>query len=66
MINPELSRRQALGGIAAAGALPLLSSPALAQAADTAAEAQAKALLDSVAENLLRLYPEQAARAVIE
>jgi uncharacterized protein (DUF885 family) len=56
----SLTRRQTLAGLAATSALPLLSSPAFAQAADPAAEARANALLDSVAENLLRLYPEQA------
>ena len=40
--------------------LPLVSSPRVRPAADPAAEAQANALLDSIAENLLRLYPEQA------
>jgi uncharacterized protein (DUF885 family) len=52
-----LSRREALAGIAATGALPLLSSSALAA---PASEAQAKALLGSIAENLLRLQPTQA------
>jgi uncharacterized protein (DUF885 family) len=54
------TRRQTLAGLAATAALPLLSGPAFAQAADPAAEARASALLDSVADNLLRLYPEQA------
>jgi uncharacterized protein (DUF885 family) len=56
----SLTRRQTLAGLAATSALPLLSSPAFAQAADPAAEGRASALLDSIAENLLRLYPEQA------
>ncbi len=53
----SISRREALAGIAATTALPLLSSSALAA---PASEAQAKALLDSLAENLLRLQPGQA------
>ncbi len=59
MLNFELTRRDALAGLAATFALPLLAkaSPAFAQ---TAGEAQAKALLDSFAENLLRLNPEGA------
>jgi uncharacterized protein (DUF885 family) len=56
----ELTRREALGGLAVTGALALVSTPALAQATDSMAEAHATALLDSIAENLLRLYPEQA------
>jgi uncharacterized protein (DUF885 family) len=56
----SLTRRQTLAGIAAASAVSLLSSPAFGQAADPAAESRANALLDSIAENLLRLYPEQA------
>ena len=59
----SLTRRQTLAGLAATSALPLLSSPAFGQAADPAAEARANALLDSIAENLLRLYPEQATSA---
>jgi uncharacterized protein (DUF885 family) len=55
----ELTRRDALAGLAATAALPLIAkaSPAFAQ---PAGEAQAKALLDSFAENLLRLNPEGA------
>src|SRR6476469_6921001 len=52
-----LSRREALAGIAATSALPLLSTPALAA---PASEAQAKALLDSFAENYLRTQPSRA------
>ena len=52
-----LSRREALAGIAATSALPFLSTSALAA---PASEAQAKALLSSFAENLLRLEPTQA------
>jgi uncharacterized protein (DUF885 family) len=52
-----LSRRETLAGLAATTALPLLSTPAFAA---PATDAQANALLDSVANNLLRLYPTQA------
>ena len=52
-----LSRREALAGIAASSALPFLSTSALAA---PASEVQAKALLSSFAENLLRLEPTQA------
>ena len=62
----SLTRRQTLAGIAATSALPLLSNPAFAQAADPAADARANALLDSVADNLLRLYPEQATQLGID
>src|SRR5690242_21782349 len=54
---PPLSRREALAGIAATGALPLLSTSALAA---PATDAQASTLLDSVANNLLRSYPTEA------
>lgn len=54
MIMLPLSRREALAGIAATSALPLLSTSALAA---PASEAQASALLGSIAENLLRLEP---------
>src|SRR5690348_13657163 len=53
----SLSRREALAGIAASGALPLLSTSALAA---PATDAQANTLLSSIAENLLRLQPAQA------
>ena len=52
-----ITRRQALAGFAASTALPFFSSPLLAQ---TSADAQASALLDSIAENLLRESPESA------
>jgi len=52
-----LSRREALAGLAATTALPLVSSPAFAA---PTSEPQAKALLNSIAENLLRLQPAQA------
>ena len=58
MFLDPLSRRETLAAIAA---LPLVSSarPAFAQAAP-ANDASANALLDSIAENLLRLSPESA------
>ena len=65
-MNLNLTRRQTLAGLAATGACPLLPSAAFAQAADPAAEVQAKVLLDSVADNLLRLYPEQATQLGID
>ena len=52
-----LTRREALAGLAATGALPLLSTTALAAPAN---EAQAKALFDSFADHLLQLKPEKA------
>jgi uncharacterized protein (DUF885 family) len=51
----SLSRREALGTIAAASALPAVSAFAA-----PAAEAQAKTLLDSFAEHMLDLFPESA------
>ena len=60
MSLPLLTRRDALAGLAATTSLPFLSSPGLAQAANPGAEAQAAELLDSIADNLLRLYPESA------
>ena len=55
MFAPHISRREALAGLAATAALPL-ASPAFAQSS----EAQATALLDSIAENLLWQTPESA------
>ena len=61
MFESSLTRREVLAGLAATTALPLLASePAFAQAANPASEAEASALLDSIAENILKLYPEQA------
>jgi uncharacterized protein (DUF885 family) len=59
LLKLEFTRREALAGLAAGTALPLLAkaTPAFAQAAS---EGQAKALLDSFADNLLRLNPESA------
>jgi uncharacterized protein (DUF885 family) len=60
----ELTRREAMAGLAASAVAPILvhSTPALAaiQVASGSAETQATALLDSIAENLLILFPEQA------
>ena len=59
MLKIEFTRREALAGLAAGTALPLLARapPAFAEAAS---EGRAKALLDSFAENLLQLSPESA------
>ena len=57
MNDLPLSRREALAGLAATTALPLLSTPSFAA---PATEAQANALLSSIGENLLRLEPESA------
>src|SRR5437763_15937807 len=50
-----LSRREALAALAATTALPLVAASAMAA---PASEAQARALLDSIGENLLRLEPD--------
>src|SRR6476661_2445980 len=55
MLN--LSRREALAGLGATTALPLLNGVASAAAAT---DAQANAILSSAANNLLRLYPTAA------
>ncbi|HEX8840235.1 MAG TPA: DUF885 domain-containing protein [Sphingomicrobium sp.] len=57
MSSLPLSRREALAGLAATTALPLIPSSA---SAAPATDAQAHALLSSVAENLLRLSPGSA------
>ena len=57
MTTPPVSRREALAGIAATTALPLVSTSAFGA---TTADAPANDLLESFADNLLRLYPEQA------
>ena len=53
----SLSRRETLAGLAATTALPLLSTPAICA---PSTDAQANALLATVASNLLRLYPTTA------
>ncbi|HUP66783.1 MAG TPA: DUF885 family protein [Sphingomicrobium sp.] len=60
MFEIPCTRRQTLAGLAAATALPGVPGTAFASPLDPGAEARANALLDSVADNLLRLYPEQA------
>jgi uncharacterized protein (DUF885 family) len=57
LFAPHISRREALAGLAATTALPL-GGAAFAQAGPS--EAQAVALLDSMAENLLWQSPESA------
>ena len=63
MENPlqssDFSRRQAIAAIGAGAALPLMGGCAHGLGG-RATEAEAVALLDSMAENLLRLSPEQA------
>ena len=59
MIQPQLTRRQTITALAASAAMPLLAKAAPAGAAP-ASETQAKVLLDSIAENLLRLEPGSA------
>ena len=63
MTDMMLSRRDAIAALAATTALPMLS-PALAQSAPS--DAQATALLDAIAENLLRLSPESATNLGID
>lgn len=55
-MTTEFSRRDMLAGTAAIGALAMFPADAHAQSGDAAANA----LLDSIAENLLRLNPESA------
>jgi len=57
--HPLLTRRESLSVLSAAAVFPLLGRATPSFAAP-ASEAQAKALLDSIAENLLRLQPTQA------
>ena len=61
MFDTQLSRRETVAALAASAALPLVSvsAPALA-AGRRVTDAQAGALLDSIAENLLRLSPQDA------
>ena len=61
-----LSRREALAALAAAAALPLMpgcgggESPSTPGSTAASRETEARALLDAIAENLLRLFPETA------
>jgi uncharacterized protein (DUF885 family) len=59
-LEAELTRRETIAALAASAALPLASGALAAPLADAATDAQASAVLDSVAENLLRLSPETA------
>jgi len=60
-----LSRRQAVAALSGSAAVPLFAgfTPAFAQ---TSGDVQASALLDSIAENLLRLFPEAATSLAID
>ncbi|HYC63568.1 MAG TPA: DUF885 domain-containing protein [Reyranellaceae bacterium] len=61
MSQLQFTRREAVAAFAATAALPLVSGCARTLAARPAAsEAEATALLDTLAENLLRLFPESA------
>jgi uncharacterized protein (DUF885 family) len=57
-----ITRRAALAALASTATLPLLSACGRAPAGNTpaASDAEAMTLLDDLAENLLRLYPESA------
>ena len=59
MPQPQFTRRESLAALSATAAFPFLTRATPAFAAP-ASEAQAKALLDSIGENLLRLSPTQA------
>jgi len=61
LFQQQLSRREAVAALAAGTALPLLSGCANTLATTRpSTDAQASALLDSIAENLLSLSPESA------
>lgn len=61
MLNNRLSRRQTLSALAASAAAPLVSLPAKAFAQQQGSRDQeGLALLNSIADNLLILYPEGA------
>jgi uncharacterized protein (DUF885 family) len=62
LFEPKLSRREAVAALAASAALPMVSGCArtLATTRPATTDAQASALLDSIAENLVRLSPESA------
>ena len=67
MSAPTFSRREAVAALAATTALPFLPGRAFAGVQGTAAsDAQANALLESIAENLLRLSPESATNLGID
>src|SRR5438552_19164867 len=58
----QFTRRQTVAALAASAAMPLIAkaTPAFAQARQRLTEAQVSAVLQSFAENLLQLSPEQA------
>ncbi|MFC7537045.1 DUF885 domain-containing protein [Sphingomonas sp. GCM10030256] len=60
MHQPTLTRRQAVAALASTAAMPLLSGCATLGAGRPATDESAGALLDSIADNLLRLQPETA------
>ena len=60
MIELKFTRRQAVAALGASVALPLIPGCRQTPAAKPASEADAKALLDSIGENLLNLSPEGA------
>ena len=60
MIEMKFTRRQAVAALGASVALPLIPGCRQAPTAKPASEADAKALLDSIGENLLNLSPEGA------
>jgi uncharacterized protein (DUF885 family) len=59
-LESELTRRETIAALAASAALPLAGGALAAPLARPATDARASAVLDSVAENLLRLSPESA------
>ena len=62
MSELQFTRRQTVAALAASAAMPLIAkaTPAFAQARQRLTEAQVSAVLQSFAENLLQLSPEQA------
>ncbi len=62
MQQARFTRRQTIAALGASVALPIIAKagPALAEAKVPATDAQASALLDSIADNFLRLNPENA------
>ncbi len=60
MTEMRFTRRQAVAALGASVALPLIPGCRQAPTAKPASEADAKALLDSIAENLIKLAPESA------
>jgi len=60
MPSRHLTRREVLAGLASAAALPLIASCGDRASRNATNDADAFTLLDSVADNFLALYPEQA------